>query len=301
MPLSTFTTPRDFLRYAVSEFRKNNLFFGHGTSNAYDEAVCLLLQTLDLPIDQLEPYLDAKLLQEEKELILSRIKERIEKRIPLPYITNKAYLQGFEFYVDSRVIIPRSYIAEIIVKDQLSPWIEHPELVHSALDLCTGNGSLATIVANYFYDADVIAADISEEALEVAKINLKINDLENDVRLIQSDLFRNLDNYMNSFDLIVTNPPYVDSLRMDSLTKEYKHEPEIALFGGGNGLEFVDKILRQAKHYLTRHGVLIVEMGDNRYELEDLYPDLNLTWLETEAGDGFVFVITREDLEDYFD
>ncbi|MDD3266093.1 MAG: 50S ribosomal protein L3 N(5)-glutamine methyltransferase [Burkholderiales bacterium] len=301
MPLNTFDTPRDFLRYSVSEFRKNNLFFGHGTNNAYDEAVCLLLQTLDLPIDQLEPYLDAKLLQSEKELILFRIKERIEKRIPLPYITNKAYLQGFEFYVDNRVIIPRSYIAEIIVKDQLNPWIEHPELINTALDLCTGNGSLATITANYFYDAEVVAADISEDALEVAKINLERNGLADDVKLIQSDLFRNLDSYMNFFDLIVTNPPYVDTRRMNSLTKEFKYEPDIALFGGNDGLEFVDKILRQAKHYLTRHGVLVVEMGDNRYELEELYPDLNLIWLDTEAGDGFVFVITRADLEDYFD
>lgn len=301
MPLNTFNTIRDFLRYSVSEFRKSNLFFGHGTNNAYDEAVCLLLQTLDLPIDQLEPYLDAKLLQSEKELILFRIKERIDKRIPLPYITNKAYLQGFEFYVDKRVIIPRSYIAEIIIKDQLVPWIEHPELVHTALDLCTGNGSLATITANYFYDAEVIAADISEDALEVAKINLERNGLSDDVKLIQSDLFRNLDNYMNFFDLIVTNPPYVDTRRMNSLTKEFEYEPNIALFGGDDGLEFVDKILRQAKHYLTRHGVLVVEMGDNRYELEDLYPDLNLTWLDTEAGDGFVFAITRADLEDYFD
>lgn len=301
MPLNTFNTPRDFLRYSVSEFRKNNLFFGHGTNNAYDEAVCLLLQTLDLPIDQLEPYLDAKLLQSEKELILSRIKERVEKRIPLPYITNKAYLQGLEFYVDKRVIIPRSYIAEIIMNDQLLPWIEHPELIHTALDLCTGNGSLATITANYFYDAEVIAADISDDALEVAQINLERNGLAKDVKLIQSDLFRNLDSYMNFFDLIVTNPPYVDTRRMNSLTKEFEYEPNIALFGGEDGLEFVDKILRQAKHYLTRHGVLVVEMGDNRYELEDLYPDLNLTWLDTEAGDGFVFVVTRADLEDYFD
>lgn len=300
MPTTTFETVRDFLRYAVSEFRKNDLFFGHGTTNAYDEAVSLLLQTLDLPIDRLEPFLDSKLLSSEKELILSRIKTRIEKRLPLPYITNRAYLQGFEFYVDERVIVPRSYLAEIIMKNQLEPWVEHPELIHNALDLCTGNGSLATIIANYFYDANVVAADISDDALAVAAINMKRNHLEDVVKLVQSDLFRNLDDYMGMFDLIATNPPYVDKRRMDGLTAEYKFEPTIALFGGDDGLEFVDKILRQARYYLNKLGILVVEMGDNRFELEERYPDLRLEWLETEAGDGFVFVVTKEELEDYF-
>lgn len=301
MPLATFETIRDFLRYSVGEFRRQKLFFGHGTTNAYDEAVCLILQTLDLPIDQLEPYLDAKLLPEEKKLLLERIRLRVEKRIPVPYITKKAYLQGYEFYVDERVIIPRSFIAENIIKGQLEPWIEHPELVHRALDLCTGNGSLATIVANYFYDAEVIASDISEDALAVAAINIKHHQLEGAVQLVQSDLFRNLDNYMGTFDLIVTNPPYVDKRRMDSLSEEYKFEPALALFGGDDGLELVDKILRQAKYYLSKYGVLVVEMGDNRFELEDMYPDLHLQWLETESGDGFVFVVTKAELEAYFE
>lgn len=301
MPLATFETIRDFLRYSVGEFRRQKLFFGHGTTNAYDEAVCLILQTLDLPIDQLEPYLDAKLLPEEKKLLLERIRLRVEKRIPVPYITKKAYLQGYEFYVDERVIIPRSFIAENIIKGQLEPWIEHPELVHRALDLCTGNGSLATIVANYFYDAEVIASDISEDALAVAAINIKHHQLEGAVQLVQSDLFRNLDNYMGTFDLIVTNPPYVDKRRMDSLSEEYKFEPSLALFGGDDGLELVDKILRQAKYYLSKYGVLVVEMGDNRFELEDMYPDLHLQWLETESGDGFVFVVTKAELEAYFE
>lgn len=300
MPSTTFTTVRDLLRYSVSEFRQHELFFGHGTTNAYDEAVCLILQTLNLPMDRLEPFLDAKLLPAERDLILSRIRTRSEKRIPLPYITNKAYLQGYEFYVDERVIIPRSYIAEIIMKDQLTPWIEHAELVHCALDLCTGNGSLATIMAEHFYDADVVASDISAEALEVARKNLKLNHMDEHVQVIESDLFRNLDDYMGAFDLIVTNPPYVDQRRMDSLSEEYKYEPKLALFGGEDGLILVDKILRQAKHYLTKFGVLVVEMGDNRLELEDRYPDLDLRWLETEGGDGFVFVVTKDELEDYF-
>ncbi|RTL01118.1 MAG: 50S ribosomal protein L3 N(5)-glutamine methyltransferase [Proteobacteria bacterium] len=301
MPLATFVTVRDFIRYAVSEFRKHKLFFGHGTTNAYDEAASLVLQTLNLPIDQLEPYLDAKLLAEEKTQILENLKLRVEKKLPLAYITNTAYLQGYEFFVDERVIIPRSFIAEIILNGQLDPWIEHPELVHRALDLCTGNGSLATIMADHFYDAEVVAADISADALDVAAINLEKNQLTEHVTLIKSDLFRNLEEYLEAFDLIVTNPPYVDKRRMDSLSDEYRHEPALALFGGDDGLELVDRILRQAKHYLTRFGVLVVEMGDNRFELEEMYPDLNLQWLETQSGDGFVFAVTREELADYFD
>jgi ribosomal protein L3 glutamine methyltransferase len=301
MPENTLVTIRDWLRYAVSQFKKNGLYFGHGTTNAYDEAVCLILQSLNLPVDQLEPYLDAKLLADEKSLLLERIKQRVEKRIPLAYITHEAWLQGYSFYVDPRVIIPRSFIAEIVLNDQLAQWIEHPELVHCALDLCTGNGSLATIVADYFYDAEVVASDISDDALSVAEINLKRNQLDDRVELVKSDLFKNLGDYLGAFDLIVSNPPYVDDRRMETLAEEYKYEPSLALSGGNGGLDLVDKILRQAKHYLTDSGILVLEMGDNRNELEDMYPDLNFNWMETLSGDGFVFVLTRADLEDYFD
>jgi ribosomal protein L3 glutamine methyltransferase len=301
MPENTLVTIRDWLRYAVSQFKKNGLYFGHGTTNAYDEAVCLILQSLNLPVDQLEPYLDAKLLADEKSLLLERIKQRVEKRIPLAYITHEAWLQGYSFYVDPRVIIPRSFIAEIVLNDQLAQWIEHPELVHCALDLCTGNGSLATIVADYFYDAEVVASDVSDDALSVAEINLKRNQLDDRVELVKSDLFKNLGDYLGAFDLIVSNPPYVDDRRMETLAEEYKYEPSLALSGGNGGLDLVDKILRQAKHYLTDSGILVLEMGDNRNELEDMYPDLNFNWMETLSGDGFVFVLTRADLEDYFD
>jgi|LauGreDrversion4_2_1035121.scaffolds.fasta_scaffold49251_5 ribosomal protein L3 glutamine methyltransferase len=301
MPENTLVTVRDWLRYAVSQFKKNGLYFGHGTTNAYDEAVCLILQSLNLPVDQLEPYLDAKLLADEKSLLLERIKQRVEKRIPLAYITHEAWLQGYSFYVDPRVIIPRSFIAEIVLNDQLAQWIEHHELVHCALDLCTGNGSLATIVADYFYDAEVVASDISDDALSVAEINLKRNQLDDRVELVKSDLFKNLGDYLGAFDLIVSNPPYVDDRRMETLAEEYKYEPSLALSGGNGGLDLVDKILRQAKHYLTDSGILVLEMGDNRNELEDMYPDLNFNWMETLSGDGFVFVLTRADLEDYFD
>lgn len=294
-------TVRDLIRYAVTQFRQNNLYFGHGTTTAYDEAVCLVLQALSLPIEQLEPYFDARLLPEEKALILERIKIRVEQRLPLPYISNEAFLQGYSFFVDQRVIIPRSFIAEHIVNNQLDAWIEYPELVHTALDLCTGNGSLATICANYFYDANIVASDIADEALEVAAINLKRHQLLDRVTLLKSDLFNQLDDYWEAFDLIVTNPPYVAAQRLEDLPEEYKYEPELALIGGKDGLEFVDRILRQAKHYLSQFGVLVVEMGDNRYELEQMYPDLPFKWLDSVSGEGRVFVLTKADLHDYFD
>ncbi len=297
----SLVTLRDYIRYAVSEFRRNNLFFGHGTTNAYDEAVFLVLQSLSLPLDQLEPFFDARLLPDEKELILERIKRRVDERIPLSYITNEAYLQGYSFYVDKRVIIPRSFIAEHIVNNQLDEWIEHPELVHNILDLCTGNGSLATIAAHHYYDAEVVAVDISEDALDVANINIERNQVSDRVTLIKSDLFNELGDYFETFDLILTNPPYVDTRRMESLPKEYQYEPNLALFGGNDGLEFVDKILRQSKYYLSDFGVLVVEMGDNRFELEQMYPDLPFKWLESVSGDGVVFVLTKADLIDYFD
>lgn len=297
----SLVTLRDYIRYAVSEFRKNNLFFGHGTTNAYDEAVFLVLQSLSLPLEQLEPFFDAKLLPEEKAIILERIKRRVDERIPLSYITNEAYLQGYSFYVDKRVIIPRSFIAEHIVNNQLDEWIEHPELVNNVLDLCTGNGSLATIAAHHYYDAEVVASDISEDALDVASINIERNQVTDRVTLIKSDLFNELGDYFETFDLILTNPPYVDTRRMESLPKEYLYEPNLALFGGADGLEFVDKILKQSKYYLSDFGVLVVEMGDNRFELEQMYPDLPFKWLESVSGDGVVFVLTKADLIDYFD
>lgn len=298
--IDVLITVRDYIRYAVSEFRKNKLSFGHGTGNAYDEAVSLVLQTLNLPVTQLEPYLDAKLLPEEKSLIIERIKMRVEKRIPLPYITKTAYLRGYEFYVDERTIVPRSYIAEIIQNNQLLPWIENNELVHNALDLCTGNGSLSIFLADNFLDANVVASDISTDALAVAAINLQKYHYDKVVQLEQSDMFSGLNKYLGKFDLIVTNPPYVDDKRMEMLPKEYHAEPNISLHGGHDGLDFVATILTQAKYYLTQYGVLVVEMGDNARELEDSYPGLHVDWLETEGGDGFVFVVTRQELDRYF-
>ena len=291
---SKLKTVRDFLRFGISLFNEHNLFYGHGTTNVYDEVVYLILATLNLPLDILEPYLDAVILESEAILILDRFKKRAIDAIPAPYLTNEAIIQGYSFYVDERVIIPRSFIPEILLNDGLTPFIEHVELVHDVLDLCTGNGSIAVIAADYFYDSEVIAVDIDNDALDVAAINIERYDMADRVTLLQSDLWNNLEN--KKFDLILTNPPYVDKLRMDTLSPEYLHEPEHALFGGDGGLDLVIKILQNACQYLNPNGVLVVEMGDNKEELEYIYPNLPFTWLTTASGDGFVFAITYEDL-----
>lgn len=291
---SKLKTVRDFLRFGISLFNKHNLFYGHGTTNVHDEVVYLLLATLNLPLDVLEPYLDAIVLDSESTLILERFKKRAIDLIPAPYLTNEAIIQGYSFYVDERVIIPRSFIPEILLNDGLAPFIEHVELVHDVLDLCTGNGSIAVIAADYFYDSKITAVDIDNDALDVASFNIERYDIANRVRLLQSDLWDNLEN--KKFDLILANPPYVDKLRMDTLSPEYFHEPEHALFGGDSGLDLVIKIIDNAYKYLNPCGVLVVEMGDNKEKLENIYPNLPFSWLTTISGDGFVFALTHENL-----
>lgn len=298
---SQLKTIRDFVRFAVSVFTKNSLHYGHGTTNAYEEAVYIICHTLNLPIDlspiELEIYLNATLLPSEIEQLLNVIKKRAIDKIPAPYITKQAICQGYEFFVDERVIIPRSFIAEIIVNDGLLTWVDHPELVHNVLDLCTGNGSIAIIAADHFYASNIVAADIDANALEVAKINVEKHESADKIKLIKSDLFKNLNKYKGKFDLILTNPPYVDSECMGLLTSEYKHEPHLALAGGNDGLLLIDTILREAVEYLTELGVLVVEMGDNVNELENKYPDTPFQWLETKSGEGFVFLLTKADLD----
>lgn len=297
---NSLTTIRDFIRFMVSSFEKHELSYGHGTDNAYDEAVYLTLSTLKLPLDQLKPYLDAKLLKHEISELIRICEKRVIDRLPAPYITNEANFLGYKFYVDSRVIIPRSYIAEIILDNGLQDFIEHPELVHNVLDLCTGNGSLAIIAADYFYDSYVIATDIDQNALDVAKINITKYDLDSVIELRQSNLLANLSDCTHKFDLIMTNPPYVDKNIMQTLPDEYLHEPQISLFGGENGLQLIDTILKNAGQYLTEFGILVLEMGNNKDELETLYDGLEFKWLDTKGGDGFVFVLTKNDLDGYF-
>lgn len=293
------TKVSDWLRFMVSSFGEHQLTFGHGTTNAYDEAVYLTLHTLNLPLDNLEPFLDATLLSDEIDKLAKVCELRVIEKLPSPYITNLAILCGYEFYVDKRVIVPRSFIASLILNGQLDEQVGHVELVHNVLDLCTGNGSLSIIAADYFYDSCVIASDIDLPAIEVANKNIADYMLGDRIEVIQSDLFNNLSDKQGMFDLILTNPPYVDKVHMDELTQEFLHEPQIALFGGDDGLVLVDRILRQAANYLTPHGVLVMEMGDNRVEFEQQYPDLNVNWFDLDNG-GMVFYVLYNELERYF-
>ncbi|GHD76529.1 50S ribosomal protein L3 glutamine methyltransferase [Vogesella fluminis] len=289
---STFQTVRDLLRFAVSRFTDAGLTYGHGTSNAYDEAAYLILSTLKLPIDRLEPFLDAQLLPNEVQQVVALIERRAEERVPVAYLTNEAWQGDFNFYVDERVIVPRSFIFELL-GEPLEPWIEHPELVHRALDLCTGSGCLAIQLAHHYPDADIDAVDISLDALEVASINVQNYGLEDRIQLIHSDLVEGLE---EPYDLIISNPPYVDAESVDALPQEYLHEPELALGSGEDGLDATHVILQNAARLLNPQGVLLVEIGHNRDVLEAAYPSLPFMWMETQSGDGFVFLLTREDL-----
>ena len=289
---SSLHTLRDFLRFAVSRFQQAGLVFGHGSDNAHDEAAYLILHTLHLPLDMLEPYLDAALLADEKTELLGKLSERIEQRVPVAYITQHARQGDFDFYVDERVIVPRSFIYELL-GEPLSPWIEYPELVHRALDLCTGSGCLAIQMAAHYPAAQIDAVDISLDALEVAAVNVEDYGLQERIQLVHTDLFEGLE---GTYDLIVSNPPYVDAESVDALPEEYLHEPELALGSGEDGLDATREILLQAAKFLNPRGVLLVEIGHNRDVLEREYPELPFVWLDTSGGDGFVFLLTREQL-----
>ncbi|WP_035057648.1 50S ribosomal protein L3 N(5)-glutamine methyltransferase [Andreprevotia chitinilytica] len=285
-------TLRDSLRFAVSRFNDAELYYGHGTDNAFDEAVYLLLATLKLPIDKLDPFLDARLLPSEVEQVVEAIRRRAEEHVPVAYLTNEAWLGEYKFYVDERTIVPRSFIAELLFNDALAPWIEHPELVNRALDLCTGSGCLAILLADHFPGAAIDAVDLSSDALDVAELNVMDYNLGERIDLIDGDLFESLAG--ETYDLIVSNPPYVDAHSMEELPGEFRHEPIMALGSGEDGLDITRKILAQATTFLNPQGVLVVEIGHNRYELEAQFPELPFVWLETESGDGFVFLLTRE-------
>ncbi|PKO36104.1 MAG: 50S ribosomal protein L3 N(5)-glutamine methyltransferase [Betaproteobacteria bacterium HGW-Betaproteobacteria-6] len=288
-------TVRDYLRYAVSRFNAAHLFFGHGSDNAWDEAVYLTLHTLNLPLDRLEPFIDARLLPHERELLLDIYTRRCQDRLPAAYLTHEAWLGEHRFYVDDRVIVPRSFIAELL-DEQLTPWIDDPWAIESALDLCTGSGCLAILTALAFPNAEVAAVDLSEDALAVAERNVADYHLTDRVELIHSDAFAGLAG--RQFDLIISNPPYVNAESVAALPPEYLHEPELALGSGEDGLDFTRIILREAKKHLSENGILIVEIGHNRDDLEAAYPTLPFTWLDTAAGDEFVFLLHASDLPD---
>jgi ribosomal protein L3 glutamine methyltransferase len=289
-----FATPRDLLRYATTRFNTEKLFFGHGSAEAFDEAAYLILHTLKLPLDKLDPFLDARLLPEEIQRVLDVIERRATERIPAAYITNEAWLGDYRFYVDERTIVPRSYIAELI-PDYFSPWVNNPEGIENVLELCTGSGCLAIMLADAFPDAQVDAVDISPDALEVARRNVETYKLEDRVNLIQSDLYQNVP--ARKYDLIVTNPPYVNSGSMTRLPQEYRHEPQIALDGGVDGMDLVRRIVAGAAERLTDDGLLIVEIGNEKAFAEAAFGDMGLTWLTTSQGDDMVFLLTADQLK----
>lgn len=288
-------TIRDFIRYATSCFNEMGLYFGHGTDNAWDEAIALVLHTLHLPHDISPTILDSRLTEEERRKLFHLIAERAEKRIPVAYLTHQAWFAGLPFYVDERVLIPRSSISEIIKKG-FQPWIDLYQ-IHDILDLCTGSGCIAIACAKFFADARIDASDISHDALSVAKINILRHEVENQVNTYESDLFNNLPK--KQYDIIVTNPPYVSTEEMDLLPQEFQYEPALGLEAGTHGLDFVIRILREAGSYLKPHGILVVEVGNSEATLIEKYPTVPFTWIEFENSEGGVFVLTAEQLREH--
>ncbi len=285
-------TVRDWLRHAVSRFNAAKLVYGHGTSTALDEAAFLILTTLHLPIDQLEPWLDARLTREERERLAAVVDARVDTRKPAPYLTNSAYIGGHRFYVDERTIVPRSFIgellcAEIAGDDVVSPLALDNPAPQTVLDLCTGGGSLAILAALAFPDAHVDAVDLSADALAVAAHNVSDYGLEDRITLVHSDLFAALG--AKTYELILSNPPYVRDAAVDAFPPEYKAEPRMAHAGGGDGLDLVRRILEEAGRHLTPDGTLVVEIGQERETLEESRPDLRFLWLDTAESSGEVF------------
>ncbi|MDB5581282.1 MAG: protein-(glutamine-N5) methyltransferase, ribosomal protein L3-specific [Bradyrhizobium sp.] len=286
-------TIRDLLRYGVSRLNAAKAFFGHGSADVYDEVAYLILHTLHLPLDLLDPFLDARLTTAELDAVLQVLEKRAVKRVPAAYLTQEAWLGEHRFYVDERVIVPRSFIAELIPA-QLEPWLEHPDKVTRILDMCTGSGCLAILLALAFPDAQVDAVDLSPDALAVAARNIADYGLQDRVHLVESNLFAKLKN--QRYDLIISNPPYVDAPSMASLPPEFRHEPEMALAGGRDGLDIVRTLLKQADAHLNPGGKLMVEIGHNRDALEAAYPRVPFTWVTVSAGDEFVFMLDHEQL-----
>ncbi len=284
----------DYVRYGVSKFNESGLFYGHGTDNAVDEAVFMILEGLHLPIDSIEPYWNARLTEGERGRIADLIHKRVQTRLPAPYLLNKAYIQGYPFYVDERVLVPRSFIAEILcAPDGFAPVGDY-EGVTSVLDLCTGSGCLAIIAAQLFPNAIVDAADLSKDALAVARRNVDDYKLQDRVTLYEGDLFAPLKG--KKYDLIITNPPYVDQTGMDHLPPEFDHEPAMALAAGADGLDIVRTIVDEAKSHLNDGGGMICELGRCGPDLEKAYPDKAFDWLETENSSGEVFWIGKNQL-----
>ena len=296
-PARELITLRDWLRYAISRFNEADLVYGHGTTSALDEAAFLILEGLHLPIDQLEPFLDARLLDHERERLSELVHQRVTTRKPAPYLLKKAYVGGVPFFVDERVIVPRSFIGEIMRGPLFGGGegaLVDPLQKKQILDLCTGSGCLAILAAMHFPFAQVDGVDLSPAALEVAKINVAQHGLEHRVSLHEGDLFKPLGKAR--YDLIITNPPYVGDEVMNELPPEFRAEPAMALDGGGDGLDIVRQIILTAPDHLTPDGGIICEIGEDREILESDFPDLPFLWLDTEESQGEVFWLSAANL-----
>ena len=285
-------TVRDFLRYAVTSFRRSDISYGHGAADAIDEAAFMVLEALSLPIDDINPWLDAQLTAAERRRVLDLVKARVDTRKPAAYLLNKAYIQGLPFYVDERVIVPRSYIGEILAAEP--GFLPQADDVASVLDLCTGSGCLAVLASFYFPYAEIHGVDLSPDALEVARRNVADHGLEDVITLHQGDLFAPLGD--KRFDVILTNPPYVDAEAMAVLPAEYRAEPVMALAGGPDGLDIVRRIIKGARAHLNPGGGVLCEFGTGREILEADYPDLPFLWPDTEESEGEVFWLAEDDL-----
>ncbi|MDC9588325.1 50S ribosomal protein L3 N(5)-glutamine methyltransferase [Xenorhabdus sp. XENO-10] len=287
-------TIQDMLRWSASRFNAANIYYGHGTDNPWDEALQLVLPTLHLPQDIPETMMTSRLTSTERHLIVERVLCRINKRIPVAYLTNRAWFCGHEFYVDERVLVPRSPIGELI-NNQFAGLISHEP--STILDLCTGSGCIAIACAHAFPEAEVDAVDISADALAITEQNIENHGLSHRVIPIHSDLFRDMPPI--KYDLIVTNPPYVDEEDMDDLPDEFRCEPELGLAAGVDGLQLARRILATAPDFLTEDGVLICEVGNSMVHLIEQYPEVPFTWLEFEHGGDGVFMLTRQQLVEY--
>lgn len=298
MSATELVTIRDFLRHAVSSFRAAGLVHGHGTSSVIDEAAFIILETLHLPVDNINPWLDARLTKAERTALARIIATRVKTRKPAAYLLKKTYMHGVPFFVDERVIVPRSYIGELLMNGTLGPdgigLYETPAAIGSVLDLCTGSGCLAVLAAMTFEDATIDAVDLSKDALAVAKVNVKDHDLVDRISLHRGDLFAPLND--RRYDLIITNPPYVARAEVKAFPAEYKHEPVLAHLGGDDGFDLVRRILADAPKHLTADGVLVCEIGTGRDLLEADFPQLPFIWVDSDESEGEVFALRARDL-----
>jgi ribosomal protein L3 glutamine methyltransferase len=291
--MNELVTIRDHLRYAVSQFSAAKLAHGHGATSALDEAAFIILEALHLPVGDINPWLEAKLLPAEKLRIQELVQARISSRKPAAYLLNKTYMHGVPFYVDERVIVPRSYIGELMVNGMLgpdgAPLIENPDDVKSVLDLCTGSACLAILAAQLFRNAEIHATELSKDALEVARINLRDHEMEKRITLHQGDLFAPVTKH--KFDLIIANPPYVAKAEVDAFPPEYRAEPQMAHLGGADGFDLVRRIIEEAPKYLNKGGTLICEIGTGAEIIEKEFPKHQFFWLDTEESVSEVFLL----------